>query len=146
MSQGARWNSEARGENICHLCVRSPENYIKAQRTKSHTLHQSPIGHLRNDLMTEMTFLTVERKESNSDGWLVVARDVFENHSGWLVVARDVDWETKLLWTRTNVVTGESNVQVKCHCNPNSPYDHHMNELNRYDPPKQLCQNNFKNQ
>ena len=40
---------------------------------------------------------------------------------GWLVVARDAEWETKLLWTRTNVVTGESNVQV--HCHPHSPGD-----------------------
>ena len=51
--------------------------------------------------MTEESFLTVERQEEDSDGWLVVARDA--------------DWETKLLWTRTNVVTGDSNVQVKCH-------------------------------
>ena len=50
--------------------------------------------------MTEESFLTVERQEEDSDGWLVVARDA--------------DWETKLLWTRTNVVTGDSNVQVKC--------------------------------
>ena len=48
--------------------------------------------------MTEKSFLTVERKE--------------EDEESWLVVARDADWETKLLWTRTNVVTGESNVQV----------------------------------
>ena len=51
--------------------------------------------------MTEESFLTVERQEENSEGWLVVARDA--------------DWETKLVWTRTNVVTGESNVQVRCH-------------------------------
>ena len=62
--------------------------------------HKLLPGHLRNDLMTEESFLTVERQEENSEGWLVVARDA--------------DWETKLLWTRTNVVTGDSNVQVKC--------------------------------
>ena len=48
--------------------------------------------------MTEESFLTVERRE--------------ENEEGWLVVARDADWETKLVWTRTNAVKGDSNVQV----------------------------------
>ena len=46
--------------------------------------------------MLEETFLTVERQEGLQ----------------WEVVARDADWETKLLWTRTNVVTGESTVEV----------------------------------
>ena len=46
--------------------------------------------------MLEETFLTVEKMEGLD----------------WKVVARDTDWETKLLWTRTNVVTGESTVEV----------------------------------
>ena len=46
--------------------------------------------------MLEETFLTVEKMENLE----------------WKVVARDTDWETKLLWTRTNVVTGESTVEV----------------------------------
>jgi len=53
-------------------------------------------GHLRNNLMLEETFLTVEKMEGLD----------------WKVVARDTDWETKLLWTRTNVVTGESTAEV----------------------------------
>jgi len=76
-------------------CLKEPVGTVKRGERTSATFVS---GHLRNDLMTETSFLTVERKESNSDGWLVVARDA--------------DWETKLLWTRTNVVTGESNVQV----------------------------------
>ena len=46
--------------------------------------------------MLEETFLTVERLEGLE----------------WEVVARDADWETKLLWTRTNVVTGESTTEA----------------------------------
>jgi len=53
-------------------------------------------GHLRNNLMLEETFLTVERQEGLN----------------WKVVARDGEWETKLLWTRTNVISGESQVEV----------------------------------
>ena len=26
----------------------------------------------------------------------------------WKLVARDADWETKLLWTRTNVISGDT--------------------------------------
>ena len=37
-------------------------------------------GHLRNNLMLESSFLTVERQEAD----------------GWTVVARDSDWETRL--------------------------------------------------
>jgi len=53
-------------------------------------------GHLRNNLMLEESFLTVEKQEGLE----------------WKVIARDADWETKLVWTRTNVVTGESKVEV----------------------------------
>ena len=53
-------------------------------------------GHLKNNLMLEETFLTVEKFVSDS----------------WVVIARDTDWETKLLWTRTNILTGESTVEV----------------------------------
>lgn len=52
-------------------------------------------GHLRNNLMLEDTFLTVEVLEAE----------------GWRVVARDADWETKLLWARTSSM-GTSTVEV----------------------------------
>ena len=64
-----------------------------------------PLGHLRNNLMLEETFLTVEKLENLE----------------WKVVARDTDWETKLLWTRTNVVTGESTVEVIWDVPDNTP-------------------------
>jgi len=53
-------------------------------------------GHLRNNLMLEETFLTVEKSVSGS----------------WEVVARDTDWETKILWTRTNIISGESTAEI----------------------------------
>ena len=55
--------------------------------------------------MLEETFLTVEKMEDLE----------------WKVVARDTDWETKLLWTRTNVVTGESTVEVIWDVPDNAP-------------------------
>ena len=68
--------------------------------------HSCPsVGHLRNNLMLEETFLTVEKMEDLE----------------WKVVARDTDWETKLLWTRTNVVTGESTVEVIWDVPDNTP-------------------------
>merc|ERR1719295_2280718 len=70
---------------ICHICP--------------------SLGHLRNNLMLEETFLTVEKMEDLE----------------WKVVARDTDWETKLLWTRTNVVTGESTVEVIWDLPDNTP-------------------------
>jgi len=51
-------------------------------------------GHLRNNLMQEDTFMTVEK---------------FENEE-WKVIARDAEWETILEWHRTNVILGESEV------------------------------------
>ena len=37
-------------------------------------------GHLRNNLMLESSFLTVERQEGDT----------------WLTVARDAEWETRM--------------------------------------------------
>eukprot|EP00088_Acartia_fossae_P019247 TRINITY_DN21220_c0_g1_i4.p1 TRINITY_DN21220_c0_g1~~TRINITY_DN21220_c0_g1_i4.p1 ORF type:complete len:687 (+),score=151.03 TRINITY_DN21220_c0_g1_i4:252-2063(+) len=53
-------------------------------------------GHLRNDLMTDDTFLRVERNENGE----------------WIEVAVDDDWSTRLYWERTNVILGESEVTV----------------------------------
>jgi len=81
------------GKGFGH-CLKEPPETVKLGEQVSATFVS---GHLRNNLMTEETFLTVEREEENSN---------------WVVVARDTDWETKMVWTRTNVITGESNVQV----------------------------------
>jgi len=55
-------------------------------------------GHLRNDMMLEDTFLSIERQI---------------NDSAWQWVATDADWETKMHWTRTNVILGESEVTIE---------------------------------
>lgn len=74
-------------------CLVHPPSLVRPGETVSATFVS---GHLRNNLMLEETFLTVERLEGLE----------------WEVVARDADWETKLLWTRTNVVTGESTTEA----------------------------------
>ncbi|KAM0726433.1 Neutral ceramidase [Formica fusca] len=54
-------------------------------------------GHPRNNLMTDSTFLTVER---------------LEDDEVWLPIATDADWETKFQWTRTSVILGSSQVTI----------------------------------
>lgn len=54
-------------------------------------------GHPRNNLMTDSTFLTVER---------LVDDEV------WMPIATDADWETKFQWTRTSVILGSSQVTI----------------------------------
>ncbi|CAK9823728.1 Neutral ceramidase [Anthophora retusa] len=51
----------------------------------------------RNNLMTEGTFLTVER---------------LADDEVWVPVATDADWETRFEWTRTSVVLGSSQVTI----------------------------------
>ncbi|KYN01821.1 Neutral ceramidase, partial [Cyphomyrmex costatus] len=54
-------------------------------------------GHPRNNLMTESTFLAVER---------------LEDDEVWIPVATDADWETKFQWKRTSVILGSSQVTI----------------------------------
>ncbi|KMQ94923.1 neutral ceramidase-like protein [Lasius niger] len=54
-------------------------------------------GHPRNNLMTDSTFLTVER---------------LEDDEVWLPIATDADWETKFQWTRTSMILGSSQVTI----------------------------------
>lgn len=54
-------------------------------------------GHPRNNLMTDSTFLTVER---------------LEDDEVWLPIVTDADWETKFQWTRTSVILGSSQVTI----------------------------------
>ena len=54
-------------------------------------------GHPRNNLMTENTFLTVER---------------LADDEVWVPVATDANWETKFEWKRTSVVLGSSQVTI----------------------------------
>ncbi|XP_076396193.1 neutral ceramidase isoform X4 [Megachile rotundata] len=54
-------------------------------------------GHPRNNLMTESTFLTIER---------------LGDDEVWIPVATDASWETKFEWKRTSVVLGSSQVAI----------------------------------
>ncbi|KAG7204444.1 hypothetical protein KM043_004880 [Ampulex compressa] len=62
-------------------------------------------GHPRNNLMTEKTFLSIERLKDNQQ---------------WIAVATDADWETKFVWTRTSVILGSSQVTVTWHVPENA--------------------------
>lgn len=53
-------------------------------------------GHPRNDLQTERSFLTVERKQGDQ----------------WVIVAADANWETKFYWHRTSSIFGESQATI----------------------------------
>ncbi|XP_029047034.2 neutral ceramidase isoform X1 [Osmia bicornis bicornis] len=54
-------------------------------------------GHPRNNLMTESSFLTIER---------------LGNDEIWIPVATDANWETRFEWKRTSVVLGSSQVTI----------------------------------
>ncbi|XP_034181151.2 neutral ceramidase isoform X2 [Osmia lignaria lignaria] len=57
-------------------------------------------GHPRNNLMTESSFLTIER----------LGEDEI-----WIPVATDASWETRFEWKRTSVVLGSSQVTITWH-------------------------------
>ncbi|XP_043250741.1 neutral ceramidase [Colletes gigas] len=54
-------------------------------------------GHPRNNMMTEKTFLTIER---------------LTDDEVWVPMATDASWETKFEWKRTSVVLGSSQVTI----------------------------------
>ncbi len=58
-------------------CIEQPaSSYITGSRVSAKFVS----GHLRNNLMLESSFLTVERQEGDT----------------WLTVARDAEWETRM--------------------------------------------------
>jgi len=72
-------------------CTKQPLDSAPGQRVSANFVS----GHLRNNLMLEDTFMTVERMVEDE----------------WVVIAEDSDWETLLEWHRTNVILGESEVE-----------------------------------
>ncbi|XP_043588615.1 neutral ceramidase [Bombus pyrosoma] len=54
-------------------------------------------GHPRNNLMTERSYLTIER---------------LTDDEVWVPVATDASWETKFQWQRTSMVLGSSQVTI----------------------------------
>ncbi|XP_012227220.1 neutral ceramidase [Linepithema humile] len=75
-------------------CVQQPSKVASPGDTITATFAS---GHPRNNLMTEMTFLTVEK---------------LGNDEVWIPVATDADWETKFQWTRTSMILGSSQVTI----------------------------------
>merc|ERR1711970_1051580 len=71
-------------------CLEQPTDSDQGQRMTAKFVS----GHLRNNLMLESSFMTVERLVNDE----------------WIIVAEDSDWETVLEWHRTNVILGESEV------------------------------------
>jgi len=71
-------------------CVQQPTDSVQGQQVTAKFVS----GHLRNNLMLESSFMTVERLVNDE----------------WIIVAEDSDWETVLQWDRTNVILGESEV------------------------------------
>ena len=58
-------------------CIEQPaSSYITGNRVSAKFVS----GHLRNNLMLESSFLTVERQEGDT----------------WVTVARDAEWETRM--------------------------------------------------
>jgi neutral ceramidase len=74
-------------------CVNQPVDSAPGQRVSASFVS----GHLRNNLMLEDTFMTVEMLNEDEE---------------WVVIAEDSDWETLLEWRRTNVILGESEVSL----------------------------------
>ena len=60
-------------------------------------------GHLKNNMKLGSSFLYVERQLENGT---------------WMVVGTDADWNTKILWRRKNIMTGESRVTIEWHVQP----------------------------
>uniref|UniRef100_A0A8D8YI34 Neutral ceramidase n=2 Tax=Cacopsylla melanoneura TaxID=428564 RepID=A0A8D8YI34_9HEMI len=59
-------------------------------------------GHPRNNLLTEKSYLTIERLTESEGG-----------NSTWRVVATDANWDTKFLWRRTSVLPIYSEAEVR---------------------------------
>ena len=66
-------------------------------------------GHLRNNLMAERSFLYVERLTNSSN----FQQKIEEAEQAWEIVFVDTDWETKIEWCRTNIILGESTVEIQ---------------------------------
>ena len=74
-------------------CIEQPApSYLTGRRVSAKFVS----GHLRNNLMLESSFLTVERQEGDT----------------WLTVARDAEWETRMgeLSTRVNILPNPTRV------------------------------------
>lgn len=56
-------------------------------------------GHPRNDLMLDQSFLAIEKHDLQT--------------GTWNTILRDNDWDTEFQWIRTNVILGESEIEIR---------------------------------
>ncbi|XP_017756757.1 PREDICTED: neutral ceramidase isoform X2 [Eufriesea mexicana] len=75
-------------------CIKQPQKYARPGDIVTAVFVS---GHPRNNLMTESSFLTIEK----------LAEDEV-----WIPVANDASWETKFEWQRTSVILGASQVII----------------------------------
>ncbi|XP_063992674.1 neutral ceramidase [Diachasmimorpha longicaudata] len=75
-------------------CLKQPEEIVRPGQTVSAIFVS---GHPRNNLMTDSSFLTVER---------------IDNNGNWIEVATDGNWETRFYWARTSSILGTSQVEI----------------------------------
>ncbi|XP_011300650.1 neutral ceramidase [Fopius arisanus] len=75
-------------------CLRQPKKMVYPGDTVSAIFVS---GHPRNNLMTDSSFLTIEK--IGDDG-------------NWIEIATDANWETRLYWARTSVILGTSQVEI----------------------------------
>ncbi|XP_077285658.1 neutral ceramidase-like isoform X2 [Arctopsyche grandis] len=85
-------------------CVLQPESTY----TNGDFVHVKFIsGNPRNNLMTEKTYLAVEKYD--------------ENENSWVVIATDSHWETRFVWERTSLLLGTSRANIFWEINSSTP-------------------------
>uniref|UniRef100_A0A6P4FLE6 Neutral ceramidase n=1 Tax=Drosophila rhopaloa TaxID=1041015 RepID=A0A6P4FLE6_DRORH len=82
--------------------------YVKSQPNKEYGINETVkvtyiSGNPRNNLFTEKTYFTVERKI---------------NEDRWKVAYTDASWETKMVWHRTNTILGFSEMDIYWNISP----------------------------
>ncbi|KAH8381289.1 hypothetical protein KR093_002102 [Drosophila rubida] len=82
--------------------------YVKTQPLKEYGINDTVkatyiSGNPRNNLFTEKTYFTVERKI---------------NEDRWKITYTDASWETKMVWHRTNTILGFSELDIYWNISP----------------------------
>ncbi|XP_077285659.1 neutral ceramidase-like [Arctopsyche grandis] len=76
-------------------CIQEPD----AKYTSNDEVHVKFVsGNPRNNLLTDATYLTVEKYDDNTNEWFIIATDS--------------NWETKFVWERTSLFLGKSEVNI----------------------------------
>ncbi|RWS18955.1 Neutral ceramidase-like protein, partial [Leptotrombidium deliense] len=94
LQPGVIFDGTTKGRKFGQVLENAKASYNVGSRVSIKFVVANP----RNDLFTDKTFLTVERLDSKSNTWIVVANDGC--------------WETQYHWKRTNVIVGESEATV----------------------------------